>query len=246
MLIEDLDRNDSDDEEANKAITSQPTLESEPTCNAEVSSKEFFAKNKQALLSLVSAGKESVSRRNEMISNIEKLQETFNEVLMQVEQTNKEKTLVEALDKLEKRVTDLTETVNHMPASQSSSVPTGYADALKGSATVAKIEVSHGKPIATSSNQVVIFHPKEENNEITTAEETLSTLKQVSPTSVGIKPLKIITLPDKGVEVISSETRLNGDTLDKLGLTAKIVDKSMPRLAVVGVPDGWMEEQALQ
>ncbi|KAG5872797.1 hypothetical protein JTB14_014636 [Gonioctena quinquepunctata] len=123
-----------------------------------------------------------------------------------------------------------------MPASQAA-VFLRNADALKGPATAAQIEVSHGKPIATSSNQVVIFHPKEENNQITTAKETLNTLKQVSPTSVGIKPLKIITLPDKGVKVISSETRLNGDILEKLGLTAKIVDKSMPRLTVVGVPD---------
>ncbi|KAG5882699.1 hypothetical protein JTB14_011334 [Gonioctena quinquepunctata] len=136
------------------------------------------------------------------------MQETFNEVLSQVEQTNKDKTLVEALDKLEKKVSDLTETVNHLPAPQNSSIPSGYADALKGPATAAKIKVSHGKPIATSSSQVVIFHPKEENNQITTAEETLKTLKQVSPTSVEIKPLKIITLPDKGVKVIPSETSL--------------------------------------
>ncbi|KAG5870372.1 hypothetical protein JTB14_016139 [Gonioctena quinquepunctata] len=238
MLIEDLNRNVSDDEEeGNEAVTSQPTLDSELTTTAEASPKEIFAENKQALLSLVSSGKEAVARRNEMIRIIEMMQDTFNEVLSQVEQTNKDKTLVEALDKLEKKVSDLTETVNHLPAPQSNSIPTGYADALKGSATAAKIKVSHGKPIATSSSQVVIFYPKEENNQINTAEETLKTLKQVSPTSVGIKPLKIITLPDKGVKVISSETSLNGDTLDKLGLTAKIVGKSLPRLAVVGVPD---------
>ncbi|KAG5870238.1 hypothetical protein JTB14_029112 [Gonioctena quinquepunctata] len=46
-----------------------------------------------------------------------------------------------------------------------------------------------------------------------------------------------MTISDKGVKVISSETDINQETLGKLGLTARIVDKSSSRVAVMGVPD---------
>ncbi|KAG5869583.1 hypothetical protein JTB14_023421 [Gonioctena quinquepunctata] len=147
----------------------------------------------------------------------------------------KKKTVVASIEALEQKVTEIRATLTATPVINPEPPGMGYANALKK--PPAQIRVNQGRPIKTSVNQVILIHPAPENNEIETAEDTLEAIKKVSPASVGVKPIKIINLPDKGIEIISADTNLNKAALDKLGLTAKVVDKGFPRIAITGFPE---------
>ncbi|KAG5869028.1 hypothetical protein JTB14_025917 [Gonioctena quinquepunctata] len=163
-----------------------------------------------------------------MVSHIEKLQDIFNDVVNELVQHAKERTVVASIGALEQKVTEIKATVSATPVINPEPPSMGYANALKK--PPAQIRVNQGRPIKTSVNQVILIHPAPENNE-------KNPKKKKQPRHVGVKPIKIINLPDKGIRSFLQIRNLNKAALDKLRLTAKVVDKGFPRIAITGVPE---------
>ncbi|KAG5861568.1 hypothetical protein JTB14_016418 [Gonioctena quinquepunctata] len=205
------------------------------TAQSKLTWKEAFAQSEQALLGHVNTSKDSSVKRNDMVSHIEKLQDIFDDVVNELVQHANERTVVASIGALEQIVTEIKATLSATPVINPEPPSMAYANALKK--PPAQIRVNQGRPIKTFVNQVILIHPAPENNEIETAEDTLKAIKKVSPASVGVKPIKIINLPDEGIKIISADTNLNKAALDKLRLTAKVVDKGFPRIAITGVPE---------
>lgn len=194
-----------------------------------------FAAMKAKTTASISGLKDSMAKRNELLSLIEEMGLIFYQLC--VLHGKREQT-----DSILNKLSELTGTMENVNTQVHEIAKKSYADvARKGGLqpTPTKVLTQSGKSVQPEPMKAIIITPITPTEKATCEDVRNTLLTKVNPNQLGVKPEKIFKSGTCGIKIVTKhldEAAIDNDVLKQIGLKYEVQGRLRPRMAVYGVP----------